>query len=150
MLHASDIHNAHLVTDHFTTWPSFHDAEVIRLTLYRNVQNVPSAELLIHAWTTTSQIDEHGYYVQEKHALITLLFRDLIASTFTDFNHQNVLFSLQIERTTTPDNHPAFEVAFDSSYGLTGSLLCRHIEVTALTPCNNRGEPQSGAAASVG
>ena len=55
--------------DWFGYWPSFHDSEIVSLHLNRTN---PSA-LKIHSWHTTSEVDEAGYYVQTKHAVIEFL-----------------------------------------------------------------------------
>jgi hypothetical protein len=84
---------AERVIERFGEWPSFHDAEVVRVTLDRRG---PSAAVLVHTWLMTEQVDEKGYYVLERHTLVQLIFDQLTSCELSDFNHQNVLYSLNI------------------------------------------------------
>jgi hypothetical protein len=43
-------------------WPTFHDAEVLSLTLERKGLSRPR----VHTWHMTNQVDERGHYVLTK------------------------------------------------------------------------------------
>jgi len=128
------------LVERFGGWPSFHDAEVVRLTLDRRGDGGPTAEMLVHAWRMTDNVDERGYYVLEKHTLVRFLFERITSNELSAFNHQNVLFHLEITCETV-DGLPQFRVSLDPSLGLGGSLVCRRVVVADVTPCDERGEP---------
>jgi hypothetical protein len=68
------INGADHLTDRFGGWPSFHDAEVVRLVLDRHGANGPTVEMLVHTWLMTDKVDEQGHYVLENHTLVRFLF----------------------------------------------------------------------------
>ena len=124
----------------FGGWPSFHDAEVVRLVLDRRGANGPTAELVVHAWLVTDKVDPRGYHVLEKHTLVRFLFERITSIELSEFNHQSVLFGLGIAAEVV-EGEPAFRVTLDPSYGLGGSLVCGRVVVADVSPCNARGEP---------
>lgn len=128
------------LTSRFGCWPSFHDAEVVRFALDRRGANGPTAEMLVHAWLTTDTVDDRGYCVREKHSLVRFLFERVSEIELSEFNGQNVLFDLDVAAEMI-DGERAFRVTFVPSYGLGGSLVCGHVAVAEVSPCNERGEP---------
>ena len=134
------ITGADRLTSRFGGWPSFHDAEVVRLVLDRRGANGPTAELVVHAWLVTDKVDHRGYHVLEKHTLVRFLFERITSIELSEFNHQNVLFGLGIAAEVV-EGEPAFRVTLDPSYGLGGSLVCGRVVVADVSPCNARGEP---------
>jgi len=96
------------------------------------------AEMLVHTWQTRNELDASGCYVREKHTLVHFLFECLTACDLSDFNEQNVLFDLEI-RPELIDAGPAFRVTLDSSYGLSGSLVCGRVVVAQVAPCDSEG-----------
>ena len=134
------IAGADRLTSRFGGWPSFHDAEVVRLVLDRRGANGPSADLVVHAWLKTDKVDDRGYYVREKHTLVRFFFERITAIELSEFNHQNVLFGLDVAEEMV-EGERAFRVTLDSSYGLSGSLVCGHIVIADVSPCNSHGEP---------
>ena len=89
--------NSRRLVERFGFWPSFHDAEVVSLTLDRRGENGPTAELLVHTWAMTDKIDERGYYVLENHTLVRFMLEKVVSCEFSELNRQNVLFGLSIE-----------------------------------------------------
>ncbi|HWE01880.1 MAG TPA: Imm50 family immunity protein [Tepidisphaeraceae bacterium] len=128
------------LVERFGHWPSFHDAEIIRFTLDRSTDKSPSAEMLVHIWAMTSKVDDRGYYVLEKNTIVRLVFERLLACELSDFNHQNVLFGLEIEEQEV-EGQRAFCITIDSSYGLSGSLACRRVVVADVRPADADGCP---------
>ena len=117
------IEGAHELHDWFGYWPSFHDAEIVSLHLNRTN---PSA-LKIHFRHTTNEVDEAGYYVQTKHAVIEFL----IDISGTDdclelygFNHQNVVMSLSIEKLES-----GYRLDIAQCYGLAGTIKADNISI---------------------
>jgi hypothetical protein len=136
------ITGADRLTSRFGGWPSFHDAEVVRLVMERDGAIGPSAEMVVHVWLMTDKVDDRGYYVLEKHTLVRFRFERIAAIRLAGFNYQNVLFGLEVAAETV-EGEQAFRVTLDSSYGLSGSLVCGRVVVADVSPCNDRGEPAS-------
>jgi len=134
--------NGNLIVERFGGWPSFHDAEVISVHLSGHRPERPSCEMVIHAWLMTDKVDARGYYVLEKHSLVTLRFEELLTSEFSNFNHHNCLSSLWIEEGPF-ENEPALRVQFPTNYGLEGSALCMRVVVKSVQPCDENGQAAS-------
>jgi Immunity protein 50 len=134
--------NGTKVIARFGHWPSFHDAEVLRFALDRQGSSGPFAEMLIHTWLMTSEVDPQGFYVLQKHTLVRLLFEELLECEFTGFNDGNILLSLEVEPETV-EGRAALRVNFPTSYGLDGSLVCGRVVVADVTPCDPRGKMSS-------
>jgi hypothetical protein len=128
----SKIENGNLLTDIFGRWPSFHDAEVVRIALDRH--DTPYLEAAIHVFEMTSQV-ENGAYVLKNHILATLRFIEIYELKLEDFNSQNVLSGLnnrdiskrQMERIN-------FEVSFGGTFGVSADLQCNAIRVESAEP----------------
>ena len=110
--------------DWFGDWPSFHDAEIIRLHLNRKG---PSS-LRVHTWETTKEVDEKGYYVMAKHVVVEFILETVYGLRLTGFNHQNVIFGLAIEKTDS-----GFRLTLDECYGLAGSIEAESLSIL-ITP----------------
>jgi hypothetical protein len=131
----------------FGYWPSFHDAEVVWLKLDRRPNEnglSPTLETQIHAFEITNEVDERGYYILRNHVLVRLRFLDVVELRLDGFNHQNVLFELELSDLRERQwEHIFFEVHFDSSHGMGASFQCHAIEVVEVTPCDEKGIPIS-------
>jgi len=120
----SEIDGVAELQEWFGYWPSFHDAEVLGLHLNRK----GSSSLRVHTWEMTKEIDEKGYYVLAKHAVVEFSFEAVSGLSLNGFNHQNVIFGLAIEKTDS-----GFRVTLDACYGLAGSIEAEKISLR-LTP----------------
>ena len=140
---AEYIVGAERLIDLFGGWPSFHDAEIVRLTLDRRDHDEPDAQLFIHLWETLPDLDERGFFKREKHTLVEIVLRRFTACELKDFNLQNVLFDFDVEAGEI-DGQPAIRVTLDSSYGLSGTFTCDEVEIVSLVPCDIHGQPIEG------
>lgn len=136
------ITGADQLVERFGCWPSFHDAEVILLTLHRHGDNGPIAEMVVHTWLMTDKVDERGYYLLKKHTLVRFVFEGLTTNELSGFNRQNVLFGLELAPETV-EGKQAFRITIDPSYGLGGTLICGRLLVAEVTPCDERGHTAS-------
>jgi hypothetical protein len=109
------IENSERITDIFGRWPSFHDAEVVNLGLWRgdvdserNASRYPALTLEIDHWEMTSEVDEKGFLRLRNRTRSTLEFRDVQAFRMDGFNQQNIMMELILERTEDSDPHPKF------------------------------------------
>lgn len=133
----SKIQNSRSLTDLFGRWPSFHDAEVLRLTLDRGEARSfnPNLQAAIHVFEMTSQIDEQGMYVLKGHVVATFLFFEIIEVRLEDFTHQNVLQNLSITDISDQQlERVKFHVAFNGIFGVTAEFHCRSIRVESVEP----------------
>jgi len=130
--------NGDLITARFGQWPSFHDAEVISVLLGGHRPDKPFCEMLIHTWMMTDQVDDRGYYVQERHTLVTFRFEELIESEFLNFNGQNCLLELSIEEQNV-ENETVIRAEFPTSFGLEGTVICRRVVVKSVEQCDANG-----------
>src|SRR2546427_9984170 len=117
----------------FGAWPSFHDAEVWSLA-YERVPDGFSVAAVIHAFQMTSEVDARGYYVLKNHAKVRIRFDRCSDVALDGFNHQNVLFGLEITEPEQAAPGCAFQLRFDTSYGLAGTLRCKDIIVESVKP----------------
>jgi Immunity protein 50 len=129
------VRNRELLIKIFGGWPSFHDAEVLRVELDRDGQQLLA---VIYLFRMTDKVDSSGYYVLENKVLATLRFLGVVDLTLKWFNQQNVLWNLEIidvrERQL---EHISFEVSFPSSFGLEADFKCESIEVVSVEPYAN-------------
>lgn len=125
------IANSRLVTDIFGRWPTFHDAEIVKLSLERNGDAGPHLMATIQAHEMTSEVDEKGYYVLKNRTLVEIRFSGIKELELFDFNAQNALFSLAIDEIATGGE---LKVAFNAAYGLAGAFRCQSIEVRSAKP----------------
>lgn len=98
------------ILDWFGAWPSFHDAEIVSLELNR---------------VGTSTLKVHAFSSRTKHAIVSFLLYDIVTIHLDDFNHQNVIFDLEILR--RPEG---YEILLAPCYGLSGSIVAKQIQVT--------------------
>ena len=117
MLEAPDIPGKADVLAWFGYWPSFHDAEVLSITLDRS----HPSRIVVHTWNRTDELDARGYYFLDKHAIVTFVLEDLlldregITNTQIDgFNAQNVLSSLTVRKTLE-----GYDLILDGVYGVS-------------------------------
>lgn len=127
----NEIINSSKLEEIYGGWPSFHDAEIHEIKLKRNIKGDGTLlELIIHLYEMTPEIDERGYYKLTKHNLVTIRFEEIADICLEDFNHQNCIFDLAINKSTKED---CFKVNIDLSYGCYGSLKCKRVEVIDVT-----------------
>ena len=134
MIPPSYIANYAAVVDFYGYWPSFHDAEVLE---YQE----PSAEnrtvkFTLHTWQMTDQVDSEGYFVLQKHALISFHFAGIHDADMDSFRSDNILFGLNF---IPPDELSSFRVELDSVMDMSGAFSATSGEVTSIRPCNPDG-----------
>jgi len=132
----------------FGYWPSFHDAEVLDLHIWRgNVDadkqayDFPVLTLKVHVWELTREVDSEGYLVLRHHTLTTLKFSDVDDFRMEGFNHQNAILGLSItrqERSEKPS--PYFSVDLEPAFGISASFKCLTIEVVDAATCTAEGK----------
>jgi hypothetical protein len=131
----SRITNSEALTRIFGTWPAFHDAEVLQISLDRDGPAGPELESQIHVFEMTAEVTQEGFYELRNHTLATLAFSGVDELRIEDFNQQNVLYGLTL---TDISNRQLdvlkWEVSFSSSFGVSAQFLCKTIGVVSAEP----------------
>lgn len=104
----------------FGCWPSFHDAEIVSLSLNR--EGVSTLQL--RTWRLTEKVVDRGFYVQEKQVIVNLRMEGILGLSLVDFNHQNVIFGLSLSRI-----EGGFEIVLDPCYGVSGTITARKLSL---------------------
>lgn len=123
---ASLVKNSKKMIDYFGDWPSFHDAEILRVGLDREHC---SCQLEIYFFKTSSEKDSQGNYKQTAHCRILLQLEEIELLELADFNYQNVIAGLSIERF-----EELIRVTLHPSYGLFGKIHCRAVVLKSVEP----------------
>lgn len=115
--------------------PTFHDAEIISLSLSRT----GASELKLHGWITTDGVDPDGYLVLDKHAVVTFSFEGIMDLQLDGFSGQNVIAGLMLQRATDrgrsgyyslPEDVLDIEIELLPSYGLDGFIRAKKIAIS--------------------
>lgn len=131
------IQNGRLLTDIFGRFPSFHDAEVLRVVLDRGnaLSFTPSLQAEIHVFEITSQINERGSYVLRNHVLVSFRFLGIAELRLEDFNHQNVLQGLAIADLSDRQlERVKFQVSFGGTFDVSAEFQCRSVSIESVEP----------------
>jgi hypothetical protein len=131
------IKNSNLLIDVFHRFPSFHDAEVLRIALDRGERSGfdPSLEALVHVFEGTGEVDENGRYRLKNHVLVLFRFSKIVNLQLTDFNQQNVLWNLEIINLSDRERDKVkFKVVFRSSFGVSASFHCEAVSIESVEP----------------
>jgi len=138
---ADKIEHSKLLTDVFGRWPSFHDAEVVSLELFRESKGVsePNLKSKVHVFEATPEVDGQGFYILKNHVLVSFLFYGIDESTVAGFNQQNVLWDLEITDISSRQlEHLRFAIHFFSSFGVEAEFKCRSVEIESIEPIGPR------------
>ncbi len=98
--------------------PSFHDAEVLELALDRDKAR---CNIKIHAFQMTSEVDAKGFFVLDRHVVVSFQLEGVANLELNDFNEQNAIYGLALSRTADQ----GFRLELDPCYGLFGFIEAR-------------------------
>lgn len=98
----------------------FHDAELLEVKL---VSNGPST-LRIRTWRMTDKVDARGYFVLDKHIVVTILMEGITHIELDHFHLPAIIFDLQITRA-----EDGYWLTWTSSYGVEGSLRAAQLRI---------------------
>jgi hypothetical protein len=131
----TDIQNSQALTNIFGKWPSFHDAEIVRICLNREGKKGPYLEACIYVFEQSSEVDETGHYILKNPTLVTFHFTHIVLESLKWFNQQNVLWDLEITDILPQKNEGCnFRVEMPSSFGCEARFNCREIIVDKVEP----------------
>jgi hypothetical protein len=115
--------------------PTFHDAEVISLSLSRT----GPSELKIHGWIATDDVDPNGYIVLDKHAIVTFSLEGVMDLQLDGFSGQNVVGGLVLRYATDrgrsgyypmPEDPRDIEIELIPCYGLDGFIRAKKVALS--------------------
>lgn len=118
------------VLDWFGACPTFHDGILERLEVAAG-----NAALAIRAFRMTDQLDARGYFILDRHAVVTLHLTK-VTGLRLEGDAGSIISELTIRRIETDPSRGAWhscagptagdiEVAFDTSVGLFGTLFAK-------------------------
>jgi hypothetical protein len=121
--------------DWFGGPPSFHDAEILSLLLDRSGPSM----LKLHGWIMTDRVDDKGYFVLDRYAVVTFLLEEIADLRLEGFTAQNVIRGLRLRRVPLPSTArdlaslhrvgEVIELKLEDCYGLSGSIWTRSVSV---------------------
>ena len=121
------------VIDWFGFVPSFHDANLDRLELMNG-----AALVALRAFRMTDAVDDKGFFVLDKHALVTIHLSN-VTGVHLRGDASSILSELGIRRvsdvpvgfsTCGGPGADDIEVSFEASYGLEGSIYSREVKLS--------------------
>ena len=131
--------------------PSLHDAEVLSVHLDRAAESC----IRIHTWQVTNSVNEKGYFILDKHVVVTFGLEKISASKFEGFSGQNVISGFELVRHRSADDTSIdlwrnqfppclgdYGLILDGGNGMDGFVYARKLTIM-LTP----GKPVSAASA---
>ncbi len=135
-----EIEGIEQLTNIFQRFPSFHDAEVVTLTLSSgNYTAHVTLEAVIHVFEMTSEV-AGGSYIFKNHTLVTFEFDHIVDLQLEGFAHQNCLQDLSIVNIKSQGLEDIkFEVGFLGIVGLEATFKCRAIHILSAVPFIPRG-----------
>lgn len=116
--------------------PSFHDAEILSLHLRRKEQSV----LRLHGWMNTGEVGQNGYFVLDRHAIVTFTLSGVVDLQLDGFSIQNVIAGLVLRRGPDRPERQSYlaldplpqdiEIELEPCYGLSGLMRARAVSIT--------------------
>jgi hypothetical protein len=128
---------AELLTGIFGYWPSFHDAEVVRLALERKepYESGPDLAADVYTFETTEEVGGDGRYLLKHEVLVSFRFSGIDSLRIEGFNNQNALWGLEIiDIRSRQLEYLRYEVHFAASFGVGAEFFCRDIEIEGVRP----------------
>ena len=108
-----ELTGAEAVRQWFGSWPNFHDAEVISLSLARKGQSV---------------LRVYPYY-PHKPATVDFILENVTDIELQDFSGQNVIMYLRIETATDQNGDKVYRLVLGPCYGLAGKIDAKSLRV---------------------
>ena len=117
------------LTSFFGEWPSFHDAEILKVEMERNQQTMLTLKIFAFK-TNRKETDEKGYFKRTNKCVVTLRFHKITDVLLEGFNQQNVVADIVFQKR----GEQRIAVLIEGIYGLYGKFLCESAEVVEATP----------------
>jgi hypothetical protein len=135
----TDIRGAQQLTAVFGRWPSFHDAEIVRLTLERHAisdrASGPTLTLDVYAFEAGPDVAPNGQYVLHNEVLVSFRFLEVCEVALHGFNQQNAIWNLSIiDISERQLERVRYEIHIAPSFGVGATFQCFDAEVFAVRP----------------
>ena len=132
------VEHSERLTDVFGAWPSFHDAEVVAIDLWRGDVR-PERDSWIGAVLTTKiqilEATQPGATHSGNDTLATLRFHEADRVHLHGFNHQNAILGLVFQHEPRGEGlAPYIRVHFQAAFGVDATFVCMRIEVVSAEP----------------
>ena len=148
------IQNSNLLIDAVGKFPTFHDAEVLEITLKRKdgAKSSPTLQTIIRIVRLIEQIKDEKVSLLHLKYDVDLTFTDICGLKLENFNHQNVLSDLYVsdfsdEYWNSIKDDPGmrdvvsqsesdrlnYYVKFEYCYGIEAEFLCGSITANSVT-----------------
>jgi hypothetical protein len=136
----AEIENAEALSGIFGDWPSFHDAEVLRIRLDNHEGEMdehgrprkPTLEADIHVFEPTGKVTPEGFSETRNHTVVTLGFEGVADNSIRHFAFQNVLWDLEFEALSAAEFESLrWRVSFSASTGVEATFSCEAVKVVA-------------------
>ena len=116
----ADVEGAQQLIDWLGFVPSFHDAELLDIELFSN----RSGRLRLHAFRMTDKVDDKGYFILDRHVLVTVTLEEVRAISLDYFDLTGTISQLHILRAGK-----RFRVEWQSSYGVHGDIVAKNVRI---------------------
>lgn len=87
-----DIPGGAALVDWYGFIPNFHDGLVLSVKLASGGRG----EIRIHTWRITDRTDERGYFILDKHAVVTFGLEDIRAVDLRNFDEPTAIHDLHL------------------------------------------------------
>jgi len=125
------IENSAAVEEIFGDWPSFHDAQVLRLSIDSSGPDAPVLDLALHVFERTSDVDSSGAHILKNHTRVTLRFTAVLLQRLQWFGRQNVIEDLSVSPLDSSTHEGrTLRVDLPSAVGMEATFECRRAIVT--------------------
>ena len=104
----------------FGYWPSFHDAEILDITLSRKGLSA----VRVHIFHRTNRVDENRFYILEKHVVVTFLLKGITDCNLEGFSHQNVVSCIQLNIAAD-----GYVLRLGPCFGVAGSISATDVRI---------------------
>jgi hypothetical protein len=96
--------------------------------------------LRLHGWTNTGAVGPGGYYVLDRHAIVTFTLNGVMDLQLDGFSIQNVIGGLVMRRAPDRPERRGYlaldplpediEIELEPCYGLNGTIRARSVSIT--------------------
>ncbi|QDL94054.1 hypothetical protein FDP22_19485 (plasmid) [Paroceanicella profunda] len=131
----SDFPGGDALLNWFGEVPTFHDAEIVSLSL----DSAGSSALRIHGWIRTGERTSDGYFRLDRHAVVTFSMTGIVDLQLDGFSSQNVIAGLILQRAkdrgraghhSLPQDEDDIEIELLPCYGMDGFIRAKTLEIS--------------------
>lgn len=128
------------LTEIYGRWPSFHDAEVLNMSLERRGRDEwegPVFRASVHIFEGVRDEEDSKGIKYINHAIVTFRFATVVDLSLGNFNQQNAIMDLVFEAGSPRSKDvmwggPAYQITFESSFGVSCSFVCSSVEIDSI------------------